>query len=328
MNWENAPETISGSEGEKNYEVGGEIVRVAWKTFEPKEKKETSSDGAVVFIPGWSITEKADSIERLCAQFADYSENPTYAIDARTENIVPNSAEIQAEAIRFFVREKGLNDIVLAGNSLGGAEVVHLAALLQEKDPDVRIEGLVLLDSLSLYDQTVPALAANYTRDLVKTEGEMVAIKAKKMFGREPRLKKSTAATLADQNKKYLTDGTVEILKEIMRSNVDYPRRTMAEIRQMAKTNPHLKDVKAPVVIIQGADDLLSNSDKIIPKPEHREDMRTREAFLKENVFTNAPHVAMIVPEKLGHHNVSYSRPEEVARSSLYMLKRWRREQT
>lgn len=326
--------SIEEFEGFKKYEVGGEAVNVAWKIYQPKIKEEAGSSAeseggkkAVIFIPGWSINERAKSIEILCGEFADYSESPAYAIDARTDNVLPNSTEVQAEAVRRFIEEQELTDVTLVGNSLGGVEAIHLTAFLQEDAEKIKIEGLVLLDSLSLYDQTVPELGLHYAKDIAKAQASSSAVISKRAFGNKPRIKESTASALASQNRKYLTGGMAEILREVMRSGVDYPKRMASELRQMTKKNPHLQDIKVPVVMIQGEHDLLSDPKKIISGAEEREHLKLREEFLKENIFTNAPHVAMVIPEKLGSHNVSYTRSEEVARSSLYMLKRWNRDQ-
>lgn len=134
---------------------------------------------------------------------------------------------------------------------------------------------------------------------------------------------------LALQNRKYLKDGTVEILKEAMRSHIRFPQRTINEIRAMAKVNPHLAGIKAPIVLIQGAHDLLSKPKEIVPQVTNIKDLQElqeRERYLRENIFTSSPYVRMIVPEKMGYHNVVYSRPESAAKTSLYLLKRWHRQ--
>lgn len=322
------PEIALQLSGSKKYEVEGNGIALAWKAFQPSETSQPqeadTSKKAVVFIPGWSITEQAKSIELLGKTFADYSQDTTYAVDTRTDKVIPNATELQAEAIRRFIEERGLEEITLVGNSLGGVEAIHLTALLQERNPNITIDGLVLFDSMSLYDQSGANLAVSYAKDMVNTRMDL---------RHPPQMKGSDV--LADQNSKYTKDGIVETLKEVMRSHVRYPSRTLNEIQQMVKTNPHLGAVRAPIVMIQGAHDSLSNPARIIPnqepdstaESEYIKDIHEREKFLQEHVFTNSPYIRMIVPEKMGHHNVSYSRPESVARSSLYLLRRWHRQQ-
>lgn len=158
--------------GKKRYEVEGTGIQVAWKLFQPKEAADSQEASerkkAVVFLPGWSITEQAKSIEILCQTFANYSRDAVYAVDTRTEKIVPDSLTKEAEAVRQFIQERGIENITVVGNSLGGAQAIHLTALLQQ-NPNINIDGLILLDSLSLYDQTGTKLAVNYTRDMFNT---------------------------------------------------------------------------------------------------------------------------------------------------------------
>lgn len=314
--------------GKKTYEVEGNSVRLGWKIFEPTEvlgSQETSNGKkAIVYLPGWSYTEKAKSTEILSQTFADYSHSPTFVVDTRTEQIVPDFLGRNAEAVRQFIQEKGLKDLTIVGNSLGGAEAIHLVASLQERNPDIKISGLILLDSVSLYNQTAAEIAVNWARDLTSTLNNL----------RNPP-KFTGDDELVRQNIKYLQDGTIEILKEVMRSHlISWPKREINELRAMAKTNPRLGHIKSPIVLIQGAHDLLSKPSEIIPKSpqdtakDYIEDTKAqeREQYLRENIFTNSPYVRMIVPEKMGHHNVSYSRPESVAKTSLYLLKRWHRQ--
>lgn len=315
-------EVIKKPTGKKTYEVEGSNVQVAWKIFEPTQalsSQETNNrEKAIVFLPGWSITEKAKSSDILCQKFSDYSQSPTFIVDTRPEQIAPDFLGRNAEAVRQFIKEKGLKDLTIVGNSLGGSETIHLVASLQQRNPDIKINGLVLLDSMSLYNQSEAGIVVNWARDLANTLTDL----------RNPP-KFTGDNELVGQNIKYLQDGIIEILKEVMRSHlINWPKREINEIRAMAKANPDLGKIKAPIVLIQGAHDLLSKPKEIVPQVTNIKDLQElqeRERFLKENIFTSSPYIRMIVPEKMGHHNVSYSRPESVAKTSLYLLKRWHR---
>ncbi len=314
--------------GRKIYKVEGNNVQATWRIFEPREvlnlQEASNSNKAVVFLPGWSITQEAKSGKMLYQAFADNSQSPTFVVDTRVEKIAPGFLAKNAEAVRQFIQEKGLKDLTIVGNSLGGAEAIHLTVLLQQQNPDINIDGLVLLDSMSLYNQNWPGIAVNWARDLASTLDDL---------RKPPKFKGDDG--LVRQNIKYVLDG-IEILKEVMRSRlVGWPKRQIYELRAMAKTSPHLAEIEVPIVLIQGAQDLLSKPSEIIPKSQSQDSVKDyiedtkvqeREQFLKKNIFINSPYVRMIVPEKMGHHNVSYSRPESVASVSLYFLKRWHRQ--
>lgn len=246
--------------GKEIYEVEGNSIRLGWKIFEPTEvlsSKETNNrKKAIVYLPGWSYTEKAKSTEVLCQTLADYSHSPTFVVDTRAEQIVPDFLAKNAEAVRQFIQEKGLKDLTIVGNSLGGAEAIHLAALVQKRNPDIKIDGLILLDSMSLYNQTAGEIAVNWAIDLVSTLNNLR--NPPKFIGDNK---------LVGQSIKYLQDGTIEILKEVMRSHlISWPKREINELQAMAEANPQIGKIKAPIVLIQGADDLLSKPKKIVPE--------------------------------------------------------------
>ncbi|GEM_PF-4314273 len=75
---------------------------------------------------------------------------------------------------------------------------------------------------MSLYDQTGTNLAVAYAKDMVNTRMDL---------RHPPQMKGSDV--LADQNSKYMKDGMVETLREVMRSRVRYPSKTINEIQQM-----------------------------------------------------------------------------------------------
>lgn len=321
-------ESIPEQAGKKRYEVEGTSISVAWKSFQPTETSRQQEghkqSKAVVFLPAWYITEQAKSSEILAQSFADYSHNTEFVVDARAERVVDDSLAKEAEAVRQFIQERGLRKVILVGNSRGGAQAIHLTALLQEINPNINIEGLILLDSVSLYNQTGVEFGINLVRDMLNTQ--MGLLHPSRFVGSEK---------VVSQNRKYSADGIVEILREVMRSNISYPSRIIKEIKSMVKANPHLGHIKAPIVIIQGARDLISDPAKIIPnqnpetkqEPPYIKDIRKREEFLKQNVFVNSPYIRMLVPEKMGYHNVVYSRSRSVAEVSLNQLGRWHRQQ-
>lgn len=159
-------ETIPEQAGKKRYEVEGTGIVVAWKLFKPKEtslpQEGDKPKKTVVFLPGWSITEQSKALEILAQSFADYSYNTAFVVDTRIEQVVDGSFVKEAEAVRQFIHERGLENIILVGNSLGGAQAIHLTALLQERSPNINIDGLILLDSVSLYNQTGIRLKVNF----------------------------------------------------------------------------------------------------------------------------------------------------------------------
>ncbi|MBI3984792.1 MAG: alpha/beta hydrolase [Candidatus Levybacteria bacterium] len=314
--------------GRNEYRVGEANIGVSWRVFEPQgPKPEQDGTGkAVIYIPGWSITEKAKSVEALGQAFADYALVPVYAVDTKSDRIGQSSLSQEAEAVRQDIEQRKLDKITIVGNSQGGAEAIHLASLLQQQNPEVTIEGLVLLDSIGLYRQKGSQLLANYAKDVIGTTVK-TGVEVGKALLRRPLMRHGNR--MLSQMRSYAPDAISEILREVAQFQTRWPGKTVSEIREMVRDiSPITGEIAAPIVIVQGANDTVSNPSTIIPpqSPEDEEkgyirNINERERFLKETVFPNSPSVMMVVAERIGVHSVSYLRPESVARSSLYLLK-------
>lgn len=306
--------------GKKVYGVEGKNISVAWKTYSPEIPSQTETDAkkAVLFIPGWSIPENAESLQRMGQAFSDYSKNKTFIADTTTENTSESNLVDEAKALALFLKEQGITNVTLVGNSQGGAEAIHLVAILHEQFPDIHIDGLALFDPVTLVQQSPIRLLSSYTKDIVKTG--IALAHAPRMGSNEH---------VQSQNAKYVKDGITGILKALIHSNRGWPAKILNEVTEMSQENPDLAKVNVPVILFQGAHDKISNPAETIPgqyfdTKDYTEDPAERERLLG-NIFPNSPHVEMVVPEKMGYHNVSYSRPESFARASLYLLKRFYR---
>ena len=159
----------------------GEKIEILSKEFSPKE---TNGKQNVVFLPGWKMSPESSATTALGQSFAERSKAKTYVISSRTES-EPGTEDVllkEAEAISKFIKEKGLTDIVLAGHSQGGDKAIDLVTILQN-DPEIRVHGLVLLDSMGLYDQAPESLTKNFAKDaLINTPVTM----AKKIISNQP----------------------------------------------------------------------------------------------------------------------------------------------
>lgn len=320
-----------------NIEGAGKIV-VGWRQFQPdvKSSQHNSTHKTIIFIPGWACNERSETIAPLCRAFANYSFETVYALDTRADRIIPHSVLYEAEADRQFLQEKGFRNVIIA-NSLGGGQAAYLITLLQERNPvicdeenkqvaGIHIEGLILLDSMALYDQTTRELMRNYAGEMQYSS-----------FGLKLSPKFKGSKNLSTQNWHYLREGFFEIIKEIISSHVYYPSRLRNELKEIVRANPCLGDITVPIILIQGVNDMLSQPAKIIPNQEkHVEDIHTsqyiediyeREHYLQKNKFKKSPYIRMIVPAKAGCHGLPSFRPQAVARASLYLLERWKRQQ-
>lgn len=318
------------------YELeSGISVEVDWERFEPKEgaiesTPEKPAEKAVIFLPGWAVEAGDQSIQRLGQSFAEGSKNETYTVTTRTQEAAGTEDTLyeEARAISQLIKEQGLKEVTLAGHSQGGDKAINVAHILQE-NPEVKIDGLILIGSVGLYEQEPGTLVKGYTKDsLVDTPKTLI-----KNLARNP--------SIVKRGLRAATDILTGIVQEILRSKTVYPRRLKREIEEMARINPRLSELRMPIILVSGAKDLASRPKKIIPPHEEERIQKEwekeeesleekgfidpREEFLKENVFPKSPYIRMVVAEKLGHHGLPHFRSESVARASTYLLRRFHR---
>lgn len=311
----------------------GESIEVTAKEFEyhPTGGVASTEEGTernVIFLPGWAIPSDSPAVTKLGQAFAEQSKGRAFAVTTRAEELpgTENPLYKEALAISKFIKEKGLRNVVLAGHSQGGDKAIDLATILQQ-DPEINISGLVLLDSMGLYEQD--SLASDFAKDNFVNTPVMMAKNVIKNPG-------------AVMQSLHAGNSVVKgIFTELGRSGTDFMRRTKDEIEVMSRKSSRMSQVQVPVILMSGSDDIISHPDKIIPPGEEERIVEEwekrdaeagtktyidpREKFLQEEMFLQSPYVRMLAPEKLGHHGLPLFRSESVANASLYLLRRFER---
>jgi len=315
----------SSDVGSERYELeSGIVVELKWKEFSPEadpdgQNPEEARKAATIFLPGWAMGEDNETITELCQSFADRSKSPTYAITTRAEQHVAtgpakDGKEIdflyeEAKAISRFIKENDIEEVTLTGHSQGGDRAMDLADILQN-DPEIKVDGLVLMAPAGLYDQNPVSLTKNFILDGVATVPIDVVSKL-------PNIKQTLEATKIET--RTTVDVLMNIMKEMYRSGLDYKARTDRETKEMAAINRRAGNINVPIVLIMGADDGVSDIENVIPP----EEMQRREDYLMESIFPNSPFVRMVIPEKSAHHKVAFTRARSVATAALYHLSKY-----
>lgn len=325
-----SPPTNLDNIAARHYEVDGSMVELRYRGFQPKSKEpltagsETNPHSTVIFLPGWSFTHMSKINEPLLTTFASVTDETSYSVETRADKPGPNSIDTQAGAVLQFIKEKGLSNVTIVGNSLGGVEAINTVARLRKDMPQVAVDGLILLDAVSLYPTSTTGLVASYLTDLAETN---VA-----MFGRADHTSRTPVdASTRARHRLYIGEGAAGVTREVLRSKAGYLNRFGNEVKQMIRTNPACLDIDVPVVLVNGEKDRISHPSRIIPdsSPDsetgYLSNFTDREAHLKKTLFPNAPRVGMVVAQRLGNHNLMYMRPEQVASASFYMLQREKR---
>jgi len=328
----------------KRYEIDGTEITVNYETLRPTEESvrkrqiarelkdiekkqykpaipQGEANEAVIFLPGWSLDAGTKTAREVGQAFADAGDRKVFVVDAKPDKVVDDTLYKEAEAISRLVEESGVKRITISGYSEGGIRAVNLAVILQKQYPDIVVDGVVLMESAGLYDQgSKKGFVGNFVKDTVVTPINLL---------------QGDATTLV-KGLKAGTDVLFGMLKEIGRTNRHYPERIRSQIREMINTQTHLGEVKAPVILVQGVKDLVSNPEKVIPGYKDlghmAEDEVTkqlydpRERFLQENLFRESPYVRMVTGKE-SHHAIPILRARQTAKDSLYLLERFKREQ-
>ncbi len=207
-------------QGREKYVVEGNSVSVGWKEF---SQNPSNPSNAVIFIPGWGFSERSNSIIPICKSFANYAEDSKiYAIQARAGEISDDSFAAEASGILHFIEDRKITNITVAAHSFGGAKAMHLVSQLLKLHPEIHVNGLILYESVSLYDERKDEFMKNYLREIGTPSG---------------------TRTL-----RVALDGTIGVIEELARSGREFPRRLSTQIDQAIKTYPALENITVPVI--------------------------------------------------------------------------------
>lgn len=319
----NVPERHDTLEhGIEHYEVDGVNIEVRWHLHTPdltnKDTKVNSSAG-IIFIPGWSSDSDSPSDEYLVEGFSEkIARNGgsfVLSVATRAEKVVHDSLFKEAEAIRMFIKDRELNDIILSGHSQGGDIAANLAYRIENESPDIKLNGLILLDAVGLYKQGKFELAEKFIRDMVGS-----------LFG----------TGFSDRMRQASGDIVKGVEDEMKRSKLGYFKRLKNEISDMAQQNPRLKEIKSPVILVQGSKDLIS-APKSMKKRALKEikdeepDISKSEQLIElhdkmlKKTFPKSSHTYWLEADKSGNHWAPLLRAEQISEAVLYLLRRIQR---
>lgn len=313
----------------------GEAVTITIKEFQPihegHHRHAAVSSPTIVFLPGWAMGADSEALERLGAAFARSSGTSAISMSTEIDTIADGQEALykEAQAIALFIKERGLNKVILVGHSQGGDRGIDLATILQD-DSEISLKGLALIDAVGLYDQEPGELARHFAEDSLMDTASTVVKK----------LRENPA--LAAQGMRVGASIVAGIFRDWMHYGSEAVPRVEKEVAAMAKKNPHMSQVAVPIVFITGTHDPVVNLDRLLSANEEERmveewekthtdtpdtpNARTLEVVLKR-LFPKSPYVRAIIAEKLGHHGLPLFRPESVASITLFILKQYEHSQ-
>lgn len=313
---ENPP--LSLADQIKNQDIGsttittenGNDINIAWRRFLPQKMAPDAEGKAVMYIPGGVMQAKAVSVEDLPQAFADASSTLAFALDTHSKLPQDDYREDMRAAVKWILAS-GIKEWIFAGHSNGANKAVELALLLKAlrgTDQEIKVNGLVLMDSTHMYDQNPAVLVAN-----------AVKVGVQEMIHEEP-------------NKASRAGGPemISALKERINysGRMGYLKVFLNQLRDMSRVNTRVSEIDVPVVVFTSDKNPIANYKKVAPiepsdNPDHFqaavENKHERQQYLQEQRFTQTPNIHVIVPR--GYHNtLPVRRFEGTAKAGLYYL--------
>lgn len=239
----------SGWQGQ-TVEVDGAKVELSWVEAKPKGKENIDLTKAVINLPPWSWAAETPIIRGGGQKIADGMGENTFTISTRTDKIHPDALFTEAQGIAKFILDRGIQEVTIFSHSEGGVKAVNLAAILEANYPQVKVNMVVLLNPMGMDARSVLSLGKSFFSDIFKV-GPAEFERAKKL---PPE------------------GGAVQFLLSLWQDmrffGMRYPEALMEEAKAMARPNPRLSQIKAPVLLLTGEQDFVSDFRRYFPQEE------------------------------------------------------------
>lgn len=239
--------------GSEAFVVEGSEVKVSWSKFTPEQQESIDPTRAVIFLPGWPLQSSSkatwDLPRALANQFGVYS----YNIDTVTPKIDPNTANLEARGIRKFILSTGIKEITIFGHSEGTLKAANLTAILEQENPQIKINGLVLASPMGFYPQNFLELLKNF----VIVEPMIEKHQTNPAVSRMP-LPQFLVEMFKGLQQDVKVAGLPNYLKKML------PQ----QIKEMMRIEPLLNQIKAPTLVLAADQDFVSNYRKYFPDKE------------------------------------------------------------
>lgn len=308
--------------GSEVFITEGSKVKVSWAKFTPEGKEIHDPKKVVIFLPGWSFQAKSPVTQDLPKYLSNEFGLATYDIDTVASKISPNALGLEAKAIRDFITQKlvGINEVTIFGHSEGGIKAANLAAILEQENPQIKINGVVLASSMGFYRQSFPELAKNFVIINPKVESQ----------NQNPAVSHMPMSQVIFELAKSL-------LEDIRATKLKYPAMLVAQMKQLVSVDQAIMRIKSPVLILAADLDFVSNHREYLPKEEienrlaepmpakdkTREVMvrnsAAREQYLREQVMPQAKQVKFFLATRYSGHGAI---PVERAKQTAYIVSR------
>ncbi len=286
----------------RKYNVGGSNVEVNVARFNPEADK--SKNRAVVYLMGLPWTAGDETTWAFPAQLAENLKMSCYSIDTTNSRVALSQ---QGKAIAQFLTDERVVEVTFVGHSMGAVKAAHTVNALQHDHPEVKIDGLVLIDPMGLSRRRT----ADIIKDLIMDAGK-VAPNERKRGG--VKAGESGPAIEAVSSAQFMKEFLGDLKKITKTDKLGIPLILSLRKAIISKDPIFSKLGNVPVWIIAGGKDKVSNYESYLSPDERavlqpkskQEEMfelaRVRSELAKERHFNPETPVKVSVTKRQADH--------------------------
>lgn len=263
-----------GPSVKRTYKIGKDEVDLLGQVLLPKDGKVVDESEVALFLVGAPMRAKASVTWDTPKGLAEASKVRAYTLDARPKGrFEQNSVALEVEAIRRFLEElnkQGVSKITIFGHSIGARKGIDLVAVLEQQNPNLQINGLVLSNPMGFYEQE-PGLVGRWQKEA----------------NNEKRIKNPNVPH--EPMPKIGFQLVQSVITDAMQTRLGFKKWVEEQFEALKTVNPNMSKIKVPIVLLLGDLDLVSEADKVLPEedinkrlPEPDEQGQLMREILKE----------------------------------------------
>ena len=248
------------NKGIEVYQIEGSRVHINWYKAKPEAKPEPEvkpetkeppdPKKAVIFLGAWNYEADSHPLMDISQKVANGVNQNCVAISTRTDRLAADALFTESLAIaEDLVTRQGIREALIIGHSEGAIKATNLAVILEQSYPQVKIDGVVLLDPMGMHKRWIAGLALREIVDVFIGRGEF-----KKAKTTSP--------------KEYVKDFFLGIWNDMRFFSRKWPEKTRKALGAMTRPNPRLKFVRSPILLVTAEKDYVSDYRQYFPKNE------------------------------------------------------------
>lgn len=284
--------------------VGDQPMHFSAQEFKPKEGEIKAPEEVVLFLVGAPMRAAASVTWAHPEDLANKFKAKTYEVDARPVGAYKgNAVDLEVEAIRDFIKTNKFKKVTIIAHSIGVPKAFELAAILEQNEPGIKVNGIVANNPVGLYEQDKLDILKRY-----KTDGDNQGLEVNR--NPRPRPDGSSGPRHASLPK-VIAQLVGSMVKDFWDTGMGYKKFLEDQLDVATKVSPYLAQVKAPILFLLSSEDQVGQVDKIFP-PELLQSAhdrsqiatrgRARDQHMKDHYAKNSERVMVVESTKFPTH--------------------------